>query len=62
METVIHVFSLMKRKFKGQHLFEIEIFCNIMNVSTVNFDQFNGNQFLNGQLKVMINMLIVFSS
>ncbi len=28
---------------KEQHLFEIEIFCNIINVITVTFDQFNAS-------------------
>ncbi len=28
---------------KEQHLFEIEIFCNIINVFTVTFDQFNAS-------------------
>ncbi len=28
---------------KEQHLFEIEIFCNIINVFTVSFDQFNAS-------------------
>ncbi len=31
----------MNRKFKEQHLFETEIFCNIINVFTVTFDQYN---------------------
>ncbi len=33
----------MNRKFRIylQHLFEIEIFCNIMHGFTVSFDQFN---------------------
>ncbi len=26
---------------KNQHLFEIEIFCNIVNIFTVTFDKFN---------------------
>ncbi len=30
----------MNRKFKEQHLFETEIFCNIINVFIINFDQF----------------------
>ncbi len=30
----------MKKSSKEQHLFEIEIFCNIINVFTVTFDQF----------------------
>ncbi len=39
VETLIRFFqdSLVNRK----HLFEIEIFCNIFNVFTVNFEQFN---------------------
>ncbi len=28
---------------KEQHLFVIEIFCNIINAITVTFDQFNGS-------------------
>ncbi len=31
----------MTRKFKEQHLFEIENFCNIINNFTVIFDQLN---------------------
>ncbi len=31
----------MNRKFKREHLFEIQIFCSIINVFTVNFDHFN---------------------
>ncbi len=48
METVIHFIfqdSLMNRKFK-RTTFAIEIFCNIINVFTFNFDQFNAS-FLN---------------
>jgi len=33
--------SLMNRSLKEQHLFEIEIFCNIINVFTFTFNQFN---------------------
>ncbi len=28
---------------KEQHLFEIEIFCNVINVFTITFDQFNAS-------------------
>ncbi len=31
----------MNRKFKRTALFEIEIFCNIINIFTITFDQFN---------------------
>ncbi len=41
---------------KGQHLFDIEIFCNIINVLTVTFDQFNAS-LLN---KVLINFFLYF--
>ncbi len=30
---------MMKRKIKKQHLFQTEIFCYIINVFTVTFDQ-----------------------
>jgi len=33
--------TLKNRKLKKQHLFESEIFCNIKNVFTDTFDQFN---------------------
>jgi len=36
----------MDESSKEQHLFEIEIFCNIINIFTVTFDQFNAS-FLN---------------
>ncbi len=35
---VLHVIS---RKWKKEHLFKTEIFCNIINIFTGNFDQFN---------------------
>ncbi len=37
VETVMHLFQyyLMNRKFKNQHLFEMEIFCKVINVFTV---------------------------
>ncbi len=46
VETMMHFYSqdsLMNRKFKRPHLFEIEIFCNIINVFTVTFDQFDAS-------------------
>ncbi len=45
---------------KEQHLFEIEIFCYIINVSTVTFDQFNAslmnksNNFLKNQHRYLL--------
>ncbi len=33
----------MNKHFKEQHLFEIDIFCNITNVFTVTFAQFNAS-------------------
>ncbi len=33
----------MNKSSKEQHLFETEIFCNIINVFTVIFDQFNAS-------------------
>ncbi len=33
----------MNKHFKEQHLFKIEIFCNITNVFTATFDQFNAS-------------------
>ncbi len=33
----------MNRKFKEYHLFEVEMVCNIINVFTVTFDQFNAS-------------------
>ncbi len=41
--------SLMNRKLKQQHLFYIEITCNIRNAFTVTFDQLNAS-FLNKRL------------
>ncbi len=44
----------MNRKFKRKHLFDIEIYCNIINVFTVTFDQFNAslmNKSINFNLK-----------
>ncbi len=43
VETAIHFFqdSLMKNSSKQPHLFEIEVFCNIIHFLTVTFDQFN---------------------
>ncbi len=41
--TFIFQDSLMNRKFKRPHLFEIEIFCNIIDVFTVTFDQFEAS-------------------
>ncbi len=35
--------GLRNRKFKEWHLFEVEIVCNIINVFTVTFDQFNAS-------------------
>ncbi len=45
VETAIHFFSgyLTKRKFKGKHLFEIEIFCNTINVFIAIFYKFNAS-------------------
>jgi len=47
MEMAIHFFqdSLMNRKnsAKEEHLFEKEIFCNIINVCIVTFDQLNAS-------------------
>ncbi len=33
--------SLMYSKLRNNNLFETELFCNIINVFTVTFDQFN---------------------
>ncbi len=43
VETVIHFIfqDSQMNSSKEQHLFEIEISCNIINVLTVSFDQFN---------------------
>ncbi len=38
---------------KEQHLFEIEIFCNIISVFTVTFDQFNAS-LLNKSIKILL--------
>ncbi len=57
METVIHFFfqgSLMNRYSKKQHSFEIEIICNLKNVLTVTFDQFNGS-LLNKSVKGIVH-------
>ncbi len=35
--------SLMNRKFKKLHLFEVEIFCNIIDVFTLTFFQMNAS-------------------
>ncbi len=45
VETVTLFFRvfLMNRSSKEQHLFEIEIFCNNINVFTDTFDQFNAS-------------------
>ncbi len=46
LETEIHFIfqdSLMNRKFKKQHLFEIETFCYIINTFIVTFHQFNAS-------------------
>ncbi len=40
VETVIH-FRWWIESSKEQHSFEIEIFCNIINVFTDTFDQFH---------------------
>ncbi len=37
----VFVDSSMSKKCDKKHLFKIEIFCNIRNVFTVTFDQFN---------------------
>ncbi len=46
VETVIQ-YIIFKGYFdeslKKQHLFEIDIFCNVINVSTVTFDHFNAS-------------------
>jgi len=42
-------------KHSKEHLFEIESFCNIINVFTVNFDQFNAS------LKSMLFFLIMLA-
>ncbi len=47
--------SLMNIKLKKQHLFKTEIFCNIKNVFTVTFDQFNASLLNNS-----INFLYFF--
>ncbi len=50
---------------KEQHLFEIEIFCNIINVFTATFDQFNAsllnksNNFLKKNFLLTQNFLSV---
>ncbi len=45
METVIlfifQDFLINRKCSKEQHLFEIEILCNIINLFSVTFDQFN---------------------
>ncbi len=33
----------MNRKLQREHLYEMEIFCNITNVLNVTFDQFNAS-------------------
>ncbi len=41
--------TLMNLKFKEQYLFEIEMFCKMLNIFAVTFDQFNAsllNKFL----------------
>ncbi len=46
VETVIRFIfqdTLMNENFKGQHLFEIEIFCNFINLFNLIFDQFNAS-------------------
>ncbi len=45
----------MNGKFKDQHLFEIEIFSNIINIFPATYDQFNAS-FLN----ISINYKIKF--
>ncbi len=42
VETVMY-FIFLDSQMNRQHLFEIEIFCNIINVFTVTFDQFNAS-------------------
>ncbi len=41
VETMIHFSGFFNEGSIEQHLFEIEIFCNIINVFTLIFKQFN---------------------
>ncbi len=41
VETVKHFLFWRIESSKEQHLLEMEIFCNIINIFTVTFDQFN---------------------
>ncbi len=45
-------------KVQNNNLFEIEIFCNDINVFTVTFDQFNVPS-LNKTINLTINLIIV---
>ncbi len=38
---ILHFQDLMSKKKKKKHLFEIKIFCNLIHVFNITFDQFN---------------------
>ncbi len=45
----------MNRKINEHHLFDIEIFCNILNVFTLSFNQFNALL----EKKVLISFILI---
>jgi len=49
------------RKFKERDLFEIEIFCNIIHIFTVTFDQFNAS-LLNKSINFFKKKIILTSN
>jgi len=44
---------------KEQHLFETDIFCNIINVFTITFDQFNAS-WLNESVLFYYNFIYIY--
>ncbi len=54
---LINNFFWWIERSKDQYLFEIEIFCNIINVLTVKFDQFNAS-LLNKSINFLKNILM----